>query len=67
VISSADTAMYDRVEIVRGATGLMQGAGNPAAAINLVRKRPAMTPQLSLSGTSAVGTTIVPKWMPPIA
>ncbi|WP_198155895.1 TonB-dependent siderophore receptor [Herbaspirillum autotrophicum] len=51
VISSADTAMYDRVEIVRGATGLMQGAGNPAAAINLVRKRPAMTPQLSLSGS----------------
>ena len=31
-------AMYDRVEIVRGATGLMTGAGNPSAAINLVRK-----------------------------
>ncbi|MDR1163655.1 MAG: TonB-dependent siderophore receptor, partial [Candidatus Accumulibacter sp.] len=36
----ADMALYDRVEIVRGATGLTQGAGNPAAAINLVRKRP---------------------------
>ncbi|CAL95610.1 ferric-rhodotorulic acid/ferric-coprogen receptor FhuE [Azoarcus olearius] len=33
-----DTAIYDRVEIVRGATGLMTGAGNPSAAINLVRK-----------------------------
>ncbi|WP_022960859.1 TonB-dependent siderophore receptor [Halopseudomonas pelagia] len=34
-----DTLIYDRVEIVRGATGLVTGAGNPSAAINLVRKR----------------------------
>ena len=34
-------AIYDRVEVVRGATGLMTGAGNPSAAINLVRKRAA--------------------------
>ena len=33
-----DTTIYDRVEIVRGATGLLTGAGNPSAAINLVRK-----------------------------
>lgn len=33
-----DTAFYQRVEIVRGATGLMTGAGNPAASVNLVRK-----------------------------
>jgi outer membrane receptor for ferric coprogen and ferric-rhodotorulic acid len=33
-----DTALYDRIEVVRGATGLMSGAGNPAASINLVRK-----------------------------
>ncbi|WP_399682376.1 TonB-dependent siderophore receptor [Xenophilus sp.] len=32
-------AMYDRVEVVRGATGLTTGAGDPSAAINLVRKR----------------------------
>ena len=32
-------ATYERVEVVRGATGLMMGAGNPSAAINLVRKR----------------------------
>ena len=32
-------ALYDRVEVVRGATGLMTGAGTPSAAINLVRKR----------------------------
>ncbi|MFK4754812.1 TonB-dependent siderophore receptor [Oceanobacter antarcticus] len=36
----ANLAMFDRVEVVRGATGLTQGAGNPSAAINLVRKRP---------------------------
>jgi outer membrane receptor for ferric coprogen and ferric-rhodotorulic acid len=34
-----DTAVYERVEIVRGATGLITGAGSPAAAVNLVRKR----------------------------
>ena len=33
-----DTAMFDRIEIVRGATGLMTGAGSPAAAVNLYRK-----------------------------
>ena len=33
-----DTAPYERIEIVRGATGLMTGTGNPAASINLVRK-----------------------------
>lgn len=38
--AQANLAMFDRVEVVRGATGLMQGAGNPSAAINLVRKRP---------------------------
>ena len=33
-----DAALYDRVEVVRGATGLLTGAGNPSASINLVRK-----------------------------
>lgn len=36
----SDTAIYDHVEIVRGATGLLTGRGEPSAAINLVRKRP---------------------------
>lgn len=34
----ADVSIYDRVEIVRGATGLLSGAGDPSASINLVRK-----------------------------
>jgi outer membrane receptor for ferric coprogen and ferric-rhodotorulic acid len=33
-----DSALYERIEVVRGATGLMTGAGSPAASINLVRK-----------------------------
>ncbi|MCJ2182565.1 TonB-dependent siderophore receptor [Novosphingobium sp. 1949] len=36
--SLLDLAIYDHVEIVRGATGLMTGAGNPSASINLIRK-----------------------------
>ncbi|WP_373990144.1 TonB-dependent siderophore receptor [Duganella sp. BuS-21] len=36
---ASSLALYERVEVVRGATGLMTGAGNPSAAINLVRKR----------------------------
>lgn len=49
---SADMAIYDRVEVVRGATGLMQGAGNPSAAINLIRKRPTPQFQASLEGSA---------------
>ncbi|MCU1728138.1 TonB-dependent siderophore receptor [Pseudomonas sp. 7P_10.2_Bac1] len=44
-----NTAMYDRVEVVRGATGLISGLGNPSATINLIRKRPTSTPQVILS------------------
>jgi outer membrane receptor for ferric coprogen and ferric-rhodotorulic acid len=32
------TAIYERVEIVRGATGLLNGAGEPSASVNLIRK-----------------------------
>lgn len=35
----SDTAVYDRVEVVRGATGLMTGAGSPAASVNMVHKQ----------------------------
>ncbi|WP_220811351.1 TonB-dependent siderophore receptor [Pseudomonas paralcaligenes] len=44
-----NTAMYDRVEVVRGATGLISGLGNPSATINLIRKRPGNEPQVILS------------------
>ncbi|MDR2317513.1 MAG: TonB-dependent receptor [Pseudomonas sp.] len=35
-----DTALYDHIEVVRGATGLMTGAGEPGGVINLIRKKP---------------------------
>lgn len=51
-VASADLAPYDRVEVVRGATGMMQGAGNPSAAINMVRKRPTKEFQASVTGSA---------------
>lgn len=38
--NNGDMALYDHIEIVRGATGLMQGAGEPGASLNFIRKRP---------------------------
>ena len=37
--ATEDTAIYDRIEVVRGAAGLMTGAGDPGASVNMVRKR----------------------------
>ncbi|MFD1951559.1 TonB-dependent siderophore receptor [Sphingomonas arantia] len=34
-----DIAIYDRVEVIRGAAGLVTGVGDPSATVNLVRKR----------------------------
>jgi len=36
----SDMAIYDRVEVLKGANGLLTGAGNPGASINLIRKKP---------------------------
>ncbi|UMY52325.1 TonB-dependent siderophore receptor [Pseudomonas azotoformans] len=36
----SDMAIYDRVEVLKGATGLLTGAGSLGATINLVRKKP---------------------------
>lgn len=35
-----DTAMYERIEMLRGVDGMYSGAGEPGGVINLVRKRP---------------------------
>ncbi|WP_349743055.1 TonB-dependent siderophore receptor [Roseateles cavernae] len=34
-----DTALYERIEVLRGANGLLSGAGNPSATVNMLRKR----------------------------
>ncbi len=36
--NDTDLIVYDRVEIVKGANGLMTGAGNPALGLNYIRK-----------------------------
>lgn len=40
-----DMLMFERVEMLRGAGGLFNGAGQPGGVVNLVRKRPGVTPQ----------------------
>lgn len=37
---SPDLAIYDHLEVLRGASGLTQGSGEPGGSINMVRKRP---------------------------
>lgn len=46
-----DTAVYERVEVLRGANGLMSSTGNPSATVNFVRKRPTST----LQGSARMG------------
>lgn len=53
--SQSDTALYERVEIVRGATGLLTGAGNPSASINMVRKH-ADSRELTASASLGAGS-----------
>lgn len=39
-LSQFDLNMYDRVEVLRGPAGLLQGSSSAAGVINLIRKRP---------------------------
>lgn len=41
---------FDRLEVLRGASGLLQGTGSPGGAVNLVRKRGQTAPTVSLTG-----------------
>ncbi|SFU28845.1 TonB-dependent siderophore receptor [Pseudoduganella namucuonensis] len=49
-----DTALYERIDIVRGANGLMSGTGNPSATVNFIRKRP--TGMLQASAAATIGS-----------
>ncbi|MFO6419028.1 TonB-dependent siderophore receptor [Hylemonella sp. W303a] len=53
-LGSLNTDVYDSVTIVRGATGLLTGAGDPSAAIALTRKRP--TPEFQASVSQSLGS-----------
>ncbi len=37
---SIDTAIYDHIEVLKGAPGLLSSTGNPSAVVNFIRKRP---------------------------
>lgn len=50
-----DVAIYERIEVVRGATGLLTGVGEPSASINLVRKH-ANARELSGSINGGIGS-----------
>ena len=47
-----DTAIYEQVEVVKGATGLITGLANPSATINYLRKRPTEELQASVTGSA---------------
>jgi outer membrane receptor for ferric coprogen and ferric-rhodotorulic acid len=49
-----DMATMDHAEVLRGAAGLMRGAGSPSGAVNLVRKRP--TDHFAASGVFTGGS-----------
>lgn len=53
IAGSLDTALYERIEIVRGANGLLTGTGNPSGTVNYVRKRP--TNRFQASGEVTLG------------
>ncbi|PWK85300.1 TonB-dependent siderophore receptor [Fulvimonas soli] len=47
---SLDTSIYERIEVIRGATGLLSGAGSPSAMVNFVRKHAdGTTPQADVA------------------
>lgn len=40
VVGREDTFLFDKIELIRGANGLLTGVGNASGTINYVRKRP---------------------------
>lgn len=54
VVGQQDTYLFDKIEVIRGANGLLTGVGNASGTINYVRKRPKNTDggEISLGGGS---------------
>ena len=50
--NSDDAASLDHIEVIKGATGLMTGAGDPSATVNLIRKKPTKEFKASVSATA---------------
>lgn len=49
---SPDLAIYDHLEVLRGASGLTQGSGEPGGTVNMVRKRPTYDFRSSVSASA---------------
>ncbi|MGP1516731.1 MAG: TonB-dependent siderophore receptor [Ottowia sp.] len=47
-----DTGLYERIEVVRGATGLRKSQSEPGGSINAVRKRPLWQPLTELTASA---------------
>lgn len=54
VVGQQDTFLFDKIELIRGANGLLTGVGNASGTINYVRKRPTNQDggEIDLSGGS---------------
>lgn len=46
---SGDMAFYDRVEVLKGAAGMLKGSGSSTGGVNFVRKRGQSVPETKLS------------------
>lgn len=46
-----DTAVYDHVDVIKGANALLNGTGEPSATVNMVRKRPTTEFQSTVTGS----------------
>ena len=46
-----DTAVYDHVDVIKGANALLNGTGDPSATVNMVRKRPTAEFQSTVTGS----------------
>lgn len=53
-VTTFDTAIYDRVEVLKGPAGILQGAREPGGTINLVRKTP--TEERQIKADAEVGS-----------
>lgn len=52
VTGAMDAFGYEKLEVIRGANGLLTGVGNASGTINYVRKRPTNDPQGSIGATA---------------
>ncbi|WP_286270929.1 TonB-dependent siderophore receptor [Thalassotalea hakodatensis] len=50
-VGDLDTAIYEKIEFIRGSNGLITGLGNPSGTVNYVRKRPTNDLQVSTAFT----------------